>query len=73
MFTTAAVIHAIQSSNKKFVKTFIVDPQVAAAVDSVIDLQATCVRSLCDIASESVDMLTKSAEDFAKFSKNTTV
>lgn len=67
MFTPSAIINAVQSGNKTFVKTFITNTQVADAMNNMIDLQATYTKSVLDIATESVETLTKSAKDFAKF------
>ena len=72
MFTPSAIINAIQTGNKTFVKTFITNTQVADAMNNMIDLQATYTKSVLDMATESVETLTKSAKDFAKFSNKTT-
>ena len=74
MFTSEAIIDAVQNSKKQFVKTFITNEAVAAAMNSFVDAQAEYTKKAAKVGEDTVTVLmgeaVKAAQNANKFDYN---
>ena len=71
MFTLDATIDAVQTGKKQFVKTFVQNEKVAAAMNTFIDEQAAYTKKAAKVGTDTVATLTsemvKTAQEAMKF------
>ena len=71
MFTSEAVIDAVQNGKKQFVKTFVSNEHIAESMNQFIDTQAEytkkAVRATTDAATEIMQETQKVMREAAKF------
>jgi len=71
MFTLDATIDAVQNGKKQFVKTFVQNEKVAAAMNTFIDEQAAYTKKAAKVGTDTVATLTsemvKTAQEAMKF------
>ena len=76
MFTSEAIIDAVQNSKKQFVKTFVTNEAVATAMNSFVDAQADYTKKAVKVGMDtfttlSSELIKASQEamkyDYAKF------
>lgn len=71
MFTSEAIIDAVQNSKKQFVKTFVTNETVAAAMNSFVDAQAEYTKRAAKVGEDTVTVLlaeaVKAAQNANKF------
>lgn len=71
MFTSEAIIDAVQNGKKTFVKTFVSNEHIAESMNHFIDAQADytkkAVRATTDAATEIMQETQKAMREAAKF------
>jgi len=74
MFTSDAIIDAVQNSKKQFVKTFVTNEAVAAAMNSFVEAQAEYTKQAAkvgqDCASTLMNEAVKAVRESNKFDYN---
>ena len=61
MFTSEAIIDAVQNGKKQFVKTFVTNEAVASAMISFVDAQAEYTKKAAKVGEDTVTVLMSEA------------
>jgi hypothetical protein len=61
MFTSEAIIDAVQNSKKQFVKTFVTNEAVASAMISFVDAQAEYTKKAAKVGEDTATVLMSEA------------